>query len=276
MGKKSVEANSNNKQCENDTVVIERFSKKRYETYKAKGIPFKVVGNSGRLCEIKAFDCGVNHDQVLVESSYKFLGKDDVSAFYANQKDGSTRFSEGNLSIYRGPWFKRNDLVVKTIDGCAGRTIFFWHGINPKDNMLFAHWEAYSPYDDLSDSEFRPCTSGGDLTYNLPGGGKGNYHFRLATAKDLADYRKALRDHRIAWDVDGHFYHYPHVGDHYYEIFFNHGVADFRECVLESEDTRPEISRLIMKCDLGVHLELREERVRKRVDGINKALGLKE
>ena len=71
-------------------------------------------------------------------------------------------------------------------------------------------------------------------------------------------------------------YHYPHVGDHYYEIFFNHGVADFRECVLESEDTRPEISRLIMRCDLTVHLELREERVRKRVDGINKALGLKE
>ena len=276
MGKKSVEANSSNKQCENDTIVIERFSKKRYETYKAKGIPFKIVCGSGRLCEVKAFDCGVNNDQALVESLCKFLGKDDVSTFYANQKNGSTQFSGGKLSIYRGPWFKRNDLVVKTIDGCVGRTIFFWHGINPKDNMLFAHWEAYSPYDDFHDSEFRPCTTGSDLKSNLPGGGKGNYHFRLATAKDFIDYRKALRDHRITWEDDGRFYHYPHVGDHYYEIFFNHGVADFRECVLESYDTRPEISRLIMKCDLDVHLELREKRVRKRVDGINKALGLKE
>ena len=82
MGKKSVEANSNNKQCENDTIVIERFSKKRYETYKAKGIPFKVVCGSDHLCEIRTFDCGVNHDQVLVEILYKFLGKDDVRAFY--------------------------------------------------------------------------------------------------------------------------------------------------------------------------------------------------
>ena len=237
MGKKSVEANSSNKQCENDTIVIERFSKKRYETYKAKGIPFKIVCGSGRLCEVKAFDCGVNNDLVLVETSCKYFEKDDVSAFYANQEDGSTRILEAKLSIYRGPWFKRNDLVVKTIDGCVGRTIFFWHGINPKDNKLFAHWEAYSPYDDFHDSEFHSCTSGGDLIDNLPGGGKGNYHLRLATAKDFADYRKALRDHRIAWDVDGRFYHYPHVGDHYYEIFFNHGVADFRECVLESEDT---------------------------------------
>ena len=248
----------------------------RNDTYKAKGIPFKTVCGSGRLCEVKAFDCGVNNDQALVESLCKFLGKDDVSTFYANQKNGSTQFSGGKLSIYRGPWFKRNDLVVKTIDGCVGRTIFFWHGINPKDNMLFAHWEAYSPYDDFHDSAFCPFTSGGDLTYNLPGGGKGNYHFRLATDKDIADYRNALRDHRITWEDNGLFYHYPHVGDHYYEIFFNHGVADFRECVLESEDTRPEISRLIMKCDLDVHLELREKRVRKRVDGINKALGLKE
>lgn len=102
MGKKSVEANSSNKQCENDTIVIERFSKKRYETYKAKGIPFHVVCGSGRLCEVKAFDCGVNNDQALVESLYKFLGKDDVSTFYANQKDGSTQFSGGKLSIYRG------------------------------------------------------------------------------------------------------------------------------------------------------------------------------
>ena len=160
MGKKSVEANSNNKQCENDTIVIERFSKKRYETYKAKGIPFKVVCGSGRLCVVKAFDCGVNHDQMLVESPYKFLGKDDISLFYANQKDGSTQFLEGKLSIYRGPWFKHNDLVLKTIDGIAGREIFFWHGINTKDNMIFSHLAAYSPYDDMHDSEFHPGTTG--------------------------------------------------------------------------------------------------------------------
>ena len=30
-----------------------------------------------------------------------------------------------------------------------------------------------------------------------------------------------------------------------------------------------------MECDLTVHLELREKRVRQRVDEINKALGLK-
>lgn len=278
MGKKNVEANSNNRQCEDDTIVIERFSKKRYETYKAKGIPFKVVCDSGCLCEVKAFDCGVNNDQVLVESSYKFLGNDDVSAFYANQKSGSTQFRDGKLSIYCGPWFKRNDLVVKTKDGILGRDIFFWQGINLKENMFFSDWRAYSPYDDMHGSQFHQCRLGCNLKddYDYPSGKTLHNHFRLATAKDFADYRKALRDHRITWEDDGRFYHYPHVGDHYYEIFFNHGVADFRECVLESEDTRPEISRLIMECDLTVHLELREKRVRKRVDEINKALGLKE
>ena len=53
-----------------DIIIIERFSKKRYETYKAKGIPFHVVCGKGRLCEVKAFDCGDNHDQVFVESTY--------------------------------------------------------------------------------------------------------------------------------------------------------------------------------------------------------------
>lgn len=261
----------------NDIIIIERFSKKRYETYKAKGIPFHVVNGKGRLCEVKAFDCGVNHDQVFVEYAYKYLGRDYTNGYYANQKNGrgQDREQDGKLFIYRGPWFNHNDLVVRTRDGIAGREIFFWHGINPKENMFLANWGAYSPYDDLSDSEFRPCTSGSDLKSNLPGDGKSDYHLRLATDKDIADYRNALRDHRITLEDDGRFYHYPHVGDHYYEIFFNHGVADFRECVLESEETRPEISRLIMKCDLDVHLELREKRVRQRVDEINKALGLK-
>lgn len=36
---------------ENDNIIIERFSKKRYITYKAKGIPFHVVSSRGRLCE---------------------------------------------------------------------------------------------------------------------------------------------------------------------------------------------------------------------------------
>ena len=54
-----------------DIIIIERFSKKRYETYKAKGIPFHVVNGKGRLCEVKAFDCGNNHDQVFVEYAYK-------------------------------------------------------------------------------------------------------------------------------------------------------------------------------------------------------------
>lgn len=36
-----------------DIIIIERFSKKRYETYKAKGIPFHVVNGKGRLCEVK-------------------------------------------------------------------------------------------------------------------------------------------------------------------------------------------------------------------------------
>lgn len=250
-----------------DIIIIERFSKKRYETYKAKGIPFHVVNGRGSLGEVKAFDCGVNHDEVFVEIAYKYLGRDYANGYYANQKNGrgQDREQDEKLFIYRGPWFKHNDLVVQTRDGIAGREIFFWHGINPKEKMFLVNWGAYSPYDDLHDSDFTKCTVGCELR---------NTHFRLATDKDIADYRNALRDHRITWEDEGRFYHYPHVGDHYYEIFFNHGVADFRECIVESEDTRPEISRLIMECDLTVHLELREERVRKRVDDINKALGL--
>ena len=140
--------------------------------------------------------------------------------------------------------------------------------------MFLANSGVYSPYDDLHDSSFSPYTLGCDLRDTPSNDQIRNSHFRLATDKDIADYRNALRDHRITWEDSGRFYHYPHVGDHYYEIFFNHGVADFRECVLDSEDSRPETSRLIMKCDLTVHLELREKRVRQRVHEINKALGL--
>lgn len=148
-----------------DIIIIERFSKKRYETYKAKGIPFHVVCGKGRLCEVKAFDCGDNHDQVFVESTYEYLGKARTSGHYANQKNGCTQYREqdGKLFIYRGPWFKHNDLVVQTRDGIAGREIFFWHGIRPKDNMFLANWGAYSPYDDLHDSDFSQCTLGCDL-----------------------------------------------------------------------------------------------------------------
>lgn len=88
-----------------DIIIIERFSKKRYETYKAKGIPFHVVCGKGRLCEVKAFDCGDNHDQVFVESTYEYLGKARTSGHYANQKNGCTQYREqdGKLFIYRGP-----------------------------------------------------------------------------------------------------------------------------------------------------------------------------
>lgn len=260
-----------------DIIIIERFSKKRYETYKAKGIPFHVVNGKGRLCEVKAFDCGEKKDQAFVEATFEWYGENRINSYYANQKNGCTQYREqdGKLFILRGPWFNHNDLVVQTRDGITGREIFFWHGIRAKDNMFLANWGAYSPYDDLHDSDFSQCTLGCKLEKTHPSGEVRDYHFRLATDKDIADYRNALRDHRITWEDDGRFYHYPHVGDHYYEIFFNHGVADFRECVLESEETRPEISRLIMECDLTVHLELREKRVRQRVDEINKALGLK-
>lgn len=261
----------------NDIITIERFSKKRYETYKKKGIPFHVVCGKGRLCEVKAFDCGKNKDQVYVESTYKYDGRDYTTGHYANQKNGCTEYKEqdGKLFIYRGPWFEHNDLVVAETEGNSGRTIFFWHGIRPKEKEYLENWGIYSPYDDMHNSDFSHCTLGCELNREDFEGKMRYRHFRLATDKDIADYRNALRDHRITWEDNGYFYHYPHVGDHYFEIFFNHGVADFRECTFESEDTRPEISRLIMECDLTVGRELREKRVRKRVEEINKALGLK-
>lgn len=252
-----------------DSIIIERFSKKRYEAYKERGILFHVVNSQGELCEVRAFDCGVQRDQVFVERIYKYNGKVCMSACYANQKNGCAQSGHNcNLFIYLGPWFDENNLVVSTKDGIAGREIFFWKGIIPKEKQVIRSWSIYLPYADLRYSSFTEGWNGLDL--------KRNYHFRLATDKDIADYHNALRNHRITWEDDGLFYHYPHVGDHYYEIFFNHGVADFRECVCESEETRPEISRLIMECNLTVHLEIRERRVRKRVREINKALGLKD
>ena len=261
---------------EEDTIIVEQFSKKRYEAYKKKNIQFRVVSGKGRLCEVKAFDCGENKDQVFVESTYKHLGHDYTSGYYASQKNGCTQYKEqdGKLFIYRGPWFSHNDLVVRTKDGTMGRTIFFWYGIRPKEKMYLENWGAYSPYEDMHDSQFSQCTLGCNLTDKDYKGEKKLNHFRLATDKDVEDYRNALRSHRITWEDDGRFYHYPHVGDRYFEIFFNHGMADFRERVMESEDTRPEISRLIMECNTTYGRELREKRVRERVANINKALGL--
>lgn len=69
-----------------DIIIIERFSKKRYETYKAKGIPFHVVNGKGRLCEVKAFDCGEKKDQAFVEATFEWHGESRINSYYANQK----------------------------------------------------------------------------------------------------------------------------------------------------------------------------------------------
>lgn len=251
--------------------LVEPFSKTRYQAYTSRGIPFRVVNGRGQLCEVKAFDSGKGKDQVLVEYTYEYLGKKYVSSYYASQRNGSypgTRDTDFKLFIYRGPWFEHNDLVVRTLPDTFGREIFFWRGLRPADKLFLAKCIISSPYADLHDSDFAQCILGCDVKDYK------NYIFRLATDEDIADYRKELRHHRVAWEDDGRSYYYPHVGDHYYEIFFNHGVADFRELVLESEDARPEISRLIMRCDIQCSQKFREQRVRHRVDEINKALGL--
>ena len=265
------------KYINDDVIRIERFSKKRYETYKKKGISFHVVSGNGRLCEVKAFDCGDNKDQVFVESTYKHCGRDYTDGLYANQKNGCTQYKEqdGKLFIYLGPWFKKGDLVVRTTDKTMGRVIFFWYGISPKENVYLENWGMYSPHEDMHDSQFSQCTLGCPVKREDWDGEYRNQHFCLATDKDIADYRKELRSHRITWEDNGRFYHYPHVGDRYFEIFFNHGVADFRERIMDNEENRPEISRLIMECNMTYNRELRESRVRKRVEEINKALGLK-
>lgn len=132
---------------DNDNMIIERFSKKRYITYKAKGIPFHVVSSRGRLCDVKAFDCGDNHDKVLVESTYKLCGKNQTRSHYANQKSGCTGYpnQDGKLFIYRGPWFEYNDLVVCTEDNIRGRYIFLWNKILPKEERFLACWEMNLP-----------------------------------------------------------------------------------------------------------------------------------
>ncbi len=245
-------------------IKIEKFSKKRYETYKAEGIPFRVVDSDGRLCEIRAFDCGVLQGEVFFEVTQN----DDVRGYYANQKTGIIFGRDSRLYIYLGPWFEKDQLVVSTSGSSMHRSIFFWGGVLPsKEEFIGRLTITETICDDISHTQFCDC----GLFYQICN----KEHLRLATDKDTADYCKALRDHRVTWEDDGHFYHYPHVGDHYYEIYFNHGVADFRECILESEATRPEISRLIMECDLSYYDQsLRESRVRERVKKINEALGI--
>lgn len=258
-----------------DIIRIERFSKKRYDTYKQKGIPFRVVSGNGRLCEVKAFDCGKNTDEVFVESTYMYCGRAYTNGYYASQKNGCVVFGERdqNLFIYIGPWFRKGDLVVATTEEIIGRTIFFWEGIRPKEGEYIEKWGMYSPYEDMHGSEFSRCMLGGKLKReNCCNGKKQNVRFRLANNKDAADYRKELRNHRVTWENDGRFYYYPNIGDHYFEIFFSHGKADFRECVMDREEDRPEISRLIMECNMTYNRELRESRVRKRIEEINKAL----
>lgn len=261
----------------NDNIIIERFSKKRYKAYEAKGIPFHVVCNRGRDYKVLSFDCGEDKQQVLVESTYEWCEEEQTRSHYANQKNGCTKYlhQDGKLFIYRGPWFKHNDLVVCTEDGIGGRYVFFWEKLLPTEDSYLARWQTYIPFEGTDYMDFTQHLLAHNLKEGYPRKKPRNLHFRLANDKDIDDYRNALRNHRIIWADDGRFYHYPLVGDHYYEIFFNHGVADYRECILESENTRPEPSRLIMECNTTIHLELREKRVKKRVNEINKALGLK-
>lgn len=155
---------------DNDNIIIERFSKKRYITYKAKGIPFHVVSSRGRLCDVKAFDCGDNHDNVLVESTYKWCGKNQTSSHYANQKSGCTGYpnQDGKLFIYRGPWFEYNDLVVCTEDNIRGRYIFLWNKILPKEERFLACWKMYIPFENTDFTDFAQCLLGCDLKEGYP------------------------------------------------------------------------------------------------------------
>lgn len=255
---------------ENKPFIFQRFTQKRYEDYKKKGIEFYVINAEGHYCEIQAFNCGENKDCALVEEHKTLEGEDRICTYYASQKTGSTQYrgNTGKLFICQGPIFKTNNLVVQTNPHIAGRHIFFWHGCRPAKGEYISNWQAYSPFDDMSDSQFAQCSLG--CTFH-----EGDM-FRRANDKDIEDYQRALRDHRITWEDDGRFYHYPHLGDHYFEIYFENGRATFAERSFESEDERPPISRLIMECDLSVNQELREKRVRRRVRDINEALGLKE
>lgn len=255
---------------ENKPFIFKRFTMKRYEDYKKKGIDFYVINAEGNYCEIQAFNCGENRDCALVEEHNTSNGEERICTYYASQKTGSTQYrgNTGKLFICQGPIFKTNELVVRTNVGIIGRQIFFWHGCRPDMGYYVSKWEAYSPFDDMRSSQFHQCSLGCFLH-------EGD-RFRRANDKDIDDYKRALRDHRITWEDDGYFYHYPHVGDHYFEIFFQNGRATFAERSFDSEDERPPVSRLIMECNLSVNQELREKRVRRRVREINEQLGFKE
>lgn len=271
-------------ECENSEkgiISIERFTKGRYEWYKRKGVEFRVVNGYGRLCEVKAFDCGEKKDQVYVESHYEWCGEEKIKGYRASQRSGGAYMADpaSKLYICRGPWFEKHALVVKTVDGVQGREIFMWGGLRPATGVqgeYLAKWSIVSPYDDMRNSQFNGGTCSYRLRQKAQDGKIETVRFRAATDRDIDDYSRALRDHRIAWEDDGNFYHYPHVGDKYYEIYFNHGKADFRQHVLVSESERPEVSRLIMPCDGNLPKEQRELPVREVVAKINKALGLEE
>lgn len=47
---------------ENKPFIFQRFTQKRYEDYKKKGIEFYVINAEGHYCEIQAFNCGENKD----------------------------------------------------------------------------------------------------------------------------------------------------------------------------------------------------------------------
>lgn len=115
---------------ENKPFIFQRFTQKRYEDYKKKGIEFYVINAEGHYCEIQAFNCGDNKDCALVEEHKTWQGEDRICTYYASQKTGSTQYrgNTGKLFICQGPIFKTNKLVVQTNPHIAGRHIFFWHG----------------------------------------------------------------------------------------------------------------------------------------------------
>lgn len=253
-----------------NTIRFERFSKKRYDTYTKKGMDFHIVNKEGNICRIIAFDCGDDKKYCMVEEYITWDGKDSISTYYAKQDNGCTKYreSEGKLFIWSGPFFKDGDLVVMTNPRIMGRSIFLWDGARPVRMEYLHKMYAYSPFDDMRHSQFiSHCTCD-----KLRVGDE----FRLATDKDRDDYRRALRHHRLTWADDGRFYYYPHVGDHYWQIYFTEQRAAYRECVLEDESKRPNISYLIMECDINLNEKLRRQRVEWVVSRINNALGLKD
>lgn len=253
-----------------NTIRFERFSKKRYDTYTKKGIDFHIVNKEGNLCKILSFDCGDDKKYCMVEEHRTWNDLEILNTYYARQSNGYAQYRdrEGKLFIWHGPVFNEGDLVVKTNPLIMGRDIFFWDCAFPDDMEYIQDKNVYSPYDDMRHSQFCNCRISAKFN-------EGD-EFRLATDKDREDYRRALRHHRIAWQDDGRFYYYPHVGDHYLQIYFTEHRAAYRECVLEDESKRPPISRLIMECDITLNERLRSERVERIVRKINNVFGLKE